>query len=104
MKYLKTYEDLQQIPQVGDYVLCKDYITSDIETRIDSNIGKISNYDDINEYYTIIYDSKYKNSILYKKTGGNGYMRRGIRQHSIIMWSKNKEDIEAYIQSKKYNL
>ena len=105
MKYIKTFEDLQEIPQVGDYVLCKDYITRDIESRISSKIGVIINYDSEYIRYTIKYEPKKTPSEHRKKLGINThYMRRGVDLYSIVMWSKNKDDIEAKITAKKYNI
>jgi len=105
MKYLKTYEDTQEKPQVGDYVLCKNYIVGDIEDRIASEIGIIKNYESEYDSYTIKYDPKKPPSKDSIRRGTNlYYYRRDVKTYSIIMWAKNKEDIEAYIQSKKYNL
>jgi len=102
MKYLKTYEAIKDKPQIGDYALCKPEsgiivydIINKLHNFIDNNIGK--NYK--NTFYNIRYNNipeELKN-FFYENT-------KYFHENDILQFSSNKEELEAYIQSKKYNL
>jgi hypothetical protein len=120
MKHIKNFEDIKesQLPEIGDYVICKDKsIALDEETKefISNNIGKIINiYNSkikvgiITKKQTIIpntlYIVKYDNiPNIAKKWFGSDDSRQ-MRLNEIIKFSKDKEELEDYLITKKYGL
>ena len=110
MKHLKTFENIKK-PQVGDYVLCyEDAKDHNLKEFINNNIGKISIIRDKGSYIECNYTIEYENipSIIsnrftnFKK--GDKKNERNMREEEIIFFSKNKEDVELYMQANKYNL
>lgn len=90
MKYIKTYENLEE-PQIGDFVVINVSHITNFKDFIENNVGKIIKTDaHINWPYEIQYDIIKKSIITSRK--------------EILYFSKNKEDCEAYLASKKYNL
>ena|ERR1035437_7669137 len=107
MKHLKKFENISE-PQIGDYVLCEDkYVINDeVKKFLKNTIGKIIN---INDTTTPPYSIQYENI---PNTISNEYFDyldvnttiRYMHKNEIIHCSKNKEDLEIYIESEKYNL
>jgi hypothetical protein len=91
MKYLKKYENIQLIPQKGDYVLMKsDCGNIQISNYISNHIGQI----EIKEvgavhvkYNTKIFDSP-----------------RIFSVTQIIDFAKTKEELEIRLIANKYNI
>ena len=105
MNYIKEYNSYWDEPKVGDYVLCKDYIISDIENKILSKIGIIISYDSEYKNYLIKYEPKKTPTESDKRKGINlYYMRRNVKLYSIEMWSKDKNEIESRLIVKKFNI
>lgn len=124
MKHLKAYENLINEPQIGDYVICQDSVlarnfSNNKSTIIflSNNIGRIITDDsidyDVSKRYS--YVIKYENIPkdiedyfnLRKKESEKNFEMSGLRAFSleeIIYHSKNKEDLEIYIDTEKYNL
>ena len=108
MKYLKKYEDVNK-PEVGDYVYCQeDLLTSDDETYykamefVKNNIGKILKK---NPKYSDFFVVRYENIPFELKEYFNVFKSsRNIKYDEIIYWGKTKEEVEAKINSEKYNL
>jgi len=100
MKHLRKYENVKSKgPSVGDFVICKShtnssYIGRKIDIFIKTNIGEIiaKNWDE--------FEVKFDNvpELL------NDYMIDHYRKNEIEHYSKNKEDLEVYIDANKYNL
>ena len=93
MKYIKTYEEINQgTPEVGDFVLCdisRNTVTNDeLYQAYTTTIGKIVTMDDNNYevYFDSIDDFDY------------------FHNSEIIYWSKNKSELEYVLNAKKYNL
>ena len=113
MKYLKTYESqtlteysiIEDEPQKGDYVICRDS-REGIWDFTDNNIGQIidlnnNDYDYVDRYKYIV---EYENV---PKQLRNEYFHESqtaMAREEIIFYSSNKEDCEAFIATKKYNL
>lgn len=102
MKYLKKYEELNK-PESGDYVLIKDNSLLHKEF-LKNKIGEIISviiWDRGGKYYKteyrVSFDVKEKNSM-------NGYHIWDFSEEDFEHISKNKEDLEVIINSKKYNL
>lgn len=125
MKYLKTYEELDNKPEIGDYVYVvynRDNWLFKDETfeYAESNIGQIVDIikDRIKPYsrtFINIYQIKYDG--LHKKLSPDNcnfgvcycpddtsYYFIYAKDKDIKDFSKNREDLEHYITSKKYNL
>ena len=120
MKYLIIYENFKKEPETGDYVICKEKsLIKDVDVCdfISNNIGRIFHYinnDELDEYsvskdyrYIIKYDNVPANINKYFR-GMEGFKQpeksRRMSRDEIIYWSKNREDLEAILDAKKYNL
>jgi hypothetical protein len=129
MKYLKTFENMNNTPQIGDYVVCErgkgwSTISEDFNNYILNNVGKIISpikkdritMSYINKGYHYV---KYFNvpDIFYwageepteKRTILNCWWDKEncailIKNNDILYSSKNIEDLEILLQSNKYNL
>lgn len=113
MKYIKTYDSINNEPQIGDYVVCEDPGMEregheEMYDFITTNIGQITNIADgkSNPLYYIHYNNvpdklKFENNI-----NSSSYIldQEPYRRKNITMWSKNKEDLEIKIQQNKFNL
>jgi len=118
MRYLRTYEHLNDTPTVGDYVICDENNNVNDNDRIfnyflSNNLGKCINI--VGSEYIIEYDnipSKIKHYFhvwkgyrskdkRYKAVTTNC---RKMNRNEIIYFSNNKEDCEAYLTAKKYNI
>jgi len=103
MKHVKTFEDINKKPKVGDYVLCNEFTAFD-EFRIflNNNIGKIveinSNSDD-NCPFCIEFKNIPK-VFTYKFP----YNKRNFSEKEIVYCSDNIEELETFLSAKKYNL
>lgn len=95
MKYIKTFENVN-IPQEDDYIVCnKDILEPTVMNSLNleegffiENVGKI--------YWA---RDKYKN---YTEYGNDKNFI--VSSDDIAFFSPNKEDVEAFINSKKYNI
>lgn len=102
MKYLKQYENNRKIRK-GDYVLIKvlsSACAKDSINFIESNVGQIEKFEEF--HYQIKFDKYYD----YTNSLGNKCSSKGYwaTENEIIYSSKNKEELEIIISSKKYNL
>ena len=122
MKYLKKFENLEDTPDVGDYVLMKPSPNvnqrvkniSEFDNFLNTNIGQLIDIEVGNQIYppkptnkthrriTVKYDSIPKSiSDFFNYTDGY-YKIFGLGQ--IAEFAKTKEELEQKIQAKKYNL
>lgn len=121
MKHLKLYEELNRRIDIDDYVLvhdiyhnfCSDYsdICKEIYNFISNNPGKIRriiNLKSEHREYMIDYDNVPENI---KSAFKERYVNKKYNQlymtytkQEIIFSSKNKNDVEIFLQTKKYNL
>jgi hypothetical protein len=92
MKYIKTYENINE-PKVGDYAVVKlPNYDSSISRLLEIEIGKI------------------KKTFLPTKTEGWSYLITFgtidflVKRKEIVDFSESKEKLEPYIQQLKYNL
>ena len=107
MKYIKKYESINNEPQIGDYVICKEEEETpgftDIINWTSVNIGKCVRIDQHKYPYLIQYENipnNIKNNFLHRNVPNC----RMMRKYEIIHWSPNKEDLEIYTNAIKYNL
>ena len=117
MKYIKLYEAVKfhitnafrfEKLHEGDYVLCEDigiHILPALSEFIGNNVGEIVKNDAIIKYsYMVKYEnipSKLKRFFTYSTKQENC---RGMDTSEIKYYSKNKEELKIFIDSKKYNL
>jgi len=110
MKYIKTYEDIDNEPKVGDYVMCHELddtsrisnINKDeINIFLDVNIGQIQEYDN-RKWYEVEYENIPQELIGW--FNASMLNCRSMKRSEILVHSKNKEDIEHLMSAKKYNL
>jgi hypothetical protein len=105
--FLKTYEEIKEEPQIGDYVVCtesriqnmKQINTAPFTTFISNNIGKLIKYLEPNQLYSV----KYKNIPDNIKNFFENSTHFFIKE-DILYFSKNKEHLEDIIKADKYNL
>ena len=110
MKYLKLFENIINKPQIGDYVICdEENKNTKLINFISSNIGQIIDGPEPNTnlnvspgfdiYYTIKYNN-YNNIDDLIKSGG----LRNMYLIEILYSSPNFEDVEIYMNTKKFNI
>jgi hypothetical protein len=108
MKYIKSYEDNINTPQIGDYVIATTS-EGNIEVKlfIRNNIGQIK---DIlmtktprlgNVHNLKVYYQNTPEDLLNNNKDGNYWW---IKPENILHYSKNKEELETLKIAKKYNL
>jgi len=116
MKYIKIFEgdfnwiateEEKELCRIGNYVILNPvdmsgFLKEDEEEFLKNNIGQIINvernkYSKIENYFYII---QYKKHIC--TLDKNNIYRAEF--YEIELEYKNKEDLEAYLTSKKYNL
>ena len=96
MKYIKTFENLRNVPQVGDYIVVKlNNNPKPIARTLETYIGKITKVL-YNDTILHIYDRSYLTNF--------GIIEWWVNGDEILDWSENKEDLEHYIIANKFNL
>ena len=111
MKYIKTFEDLKNEPQVGDYVLIKTVAADgNIKNFINNTIGII---DYIQPDFTNLFDKKCDGNIgvRYKNIPkslqlwfGKGSNVRQFLKKQIVAIGKTEEEVKQKVQSNKFNI
>ena len=118
MKHIKKFESLDE-PQVGDYVACEESWMFAVSEFISNNVGILKFKHDYDYEYAVEYDNIPKefsyyfdhlnfdhlnfDHLEYDMGKGSGDCREMIRDE-IKFWSKDKSEVEDYIEAKKYNL
>ena len=110
MKYIKRFEKIitYNEPKVGDYIIIKDDDDVDQDNKgvfdfFNTHVGKILEYEydsNYNEYdypihLRVEYDEPYKDTNIFIYS---------INHELIEFFSKNKEDVENYLITRKYNI
>lgn len=111
MKYVKSYnsqfairESRIQNLKVGDYVICNEiHELKKITLFLNNNIGKILIREENNKTNVVQYENIPADIYTYFSCCGYVNSRR-IFDYEIIQCSKNKKDLEIYINQNKYNL
>jgi len=119
MRYIKTFENLNDSPGIGDYVVMCDDMKSDtvsgvnFENFINSNVGRISDIRKDTMNRDMVYDITYLNiptdiMHMFQSVVKNNGILTGLTTtwfpEDVIFFSNIKEDVEAFLNSKKYNL
>jgi hypothetical protein len=105
MKYIKTYEELNTWPQIGDYII-SDKQYHEIDDFLTTHIGKIVHIeeDDDYPYYVAQYSDVPTDFFDFFNHLQDYPSSRVFKRDEIIEYSKNKEDLKPYILINKYNL
>lgn len=110
MKYIKLYENLNTL-KVGDYVIVKqcDWMTEEFYEFVNINIGKV-----VKLYHNNGYEKctvEFETNLPSIPTWDTNFYPDGTNNFNyffviddIEYWSKNREDLEVYINARKYNL
>ena len=112
MKYIKTYEMLNNLPKVGDYVISNINFNINIPSNVkelmefvNNNIGQIIEINVYNKYLTkynipeSIININKVDSFLSEKV-----QIFHLNIESILFWSSDKEIAELYLKNMKYNI
>lgn len=111
MKHIKLYENFNELPEIGDYVLVDiTDANKEYQNFINDNIGRIifiNNPDDWILY--LEYENIPKNirHMFSHSAPGKQNLTSYVtvlHVNDIKHFSKNKENLEAILASKKYNL
>jgi len=104
MKILKKFGSFKDIPHVGDYVICHTEETHENKDIINNSIGYFDSM--FSNYFVILFDKEQEkgqyDSIYNPKDLKK--LRFSAYKHEIIHWSKNKKDLEAILNSTKFNI
>jgi len=85
----KIFENINENPKVGDYVIFESY-----GSMIIARIVSIDNYFDINDED----NNPFPYAVEWESYGDS------ISPDAIIEWFSDKEELEVILQSKKYNI
>ena len=119
MKYLKLYEDLNDGPKLGDYVICtyEKYNSEPLNKFLSENIGQVVDFDidkrisgkmdlySMRKSYPefIEYPIKYDTDSNIKEFFNSSNFRY-FEKESVLFYSSDKEECEVYLSAKKYNI
>jgi len=112
MKYLKTYEEVNERElQIGDYIFCDGSFgfSEEVANFIENNIGQyVANDSNDRDILIIQYENvpnELRKNLYYTDENYTTYENAAIMERwEIKYWSPNKEDLEIYLDSNKYNL
>ena len=117
MKYIKTFEDLQSVPQIDDYVVAMRDVDYDDDSPtykeykeyIGKNVGQVIKKN--NKYLYVYYENipeKFNiwlTNINIGKLGDSKIFKIFLLEYNrVAFFSKNKEDCEKFLYSQKYNI
>jgi hypothetical protein len=107
MKYIKKFENIKNIPEIGDYIIFKNTWYDENFDGIKflcSNIGKIVKiefpYNKKNALYHVNYEN-IPNDISHVFSSDNTI---AIDFEDIKHFSPDKKELETYLMADKYNL
>jgi len=111
MRYIKTYEGKKEKPKVGDYVICTDFtnIKPKEKEYIENTIGKLVDIaEGMTNPYTVYYENAPQIFTNFCFLGYDEIVKldncRWYDRKEILFFSPDKEECEAYLAVKKYNL
>ena len=116
MKYIKTYEDSNEKPKIGDYVITNWNFPDDPSWAkyINDRIGQIVEIDNHIDLYYCKYELD--DDIFYKffrrrserkltyDENGKHYINMKIKDHYLKVFSPDKEKLAMLLAGIKYNL
>jgi hypothetical protein len=114
MKYIKTYEkiieDIDYVPQRGDFVICEETVNNRDEELKDFLAHTIGEYmfparSENPRLHSVKYDDiPYWEKSKYNFTKKGKFYMRNFYRREIKYISKKKADLEEILALKKYNL
>lgn len=110
MKHIKYFENNNEKPQIGDYLICEEKpeweSTPELINFIANNIGILKEYDDETNIDKLIYVVQYDNipNNISDHFNYNYYNCRGYYRENIKLFSPIKEKIKPFINANKFNL
>lgn len=122
----RLFESINKLPEIGDYVaISADALIDLFDTNYDSkdskdledikklsdfyknNVGKIISYTDDENYYNIQWEHTPKLFGMQENWFKQVKKLKNSKKHHIswfLCWSDKREELEAYLSAKKYNL
>ena len=104
MKYLKTFETIKKLEDAwsGDFVICRenDTLNPELSDFINNNIGIINHIAYGINFY--IYYDNVPEDLRHRFNDINN--TRLMKKSEIIMCSNDRNELEYYLSSNKYNL
>lgn len=110
----KIFESFNRLPRIGDYVIidCEAFTGSDDKKLFElysNNVGKIIGGNNDDNYYEVQWENVPDfGDIGYRKDyfGSVGRLKNAREYHISFFecWSEDKEELEAHLSAKKYNL
>ena len=98
MKYIKTYEQIEKEPEIGDYLYCE----------VDEDVYNPSKFigilDDIRREGPKSREYPYKVKYPLDQPDENDVVVRSIKRSEVKNFAKTYKELEYYDISKKYNL
>lgn len=115
MKYLKSFETINQKPKIGDFIICDKSIADwykykdTLNNIISTNIGTVKNVARSSfGSYSIKYDniSEDEEKLIIDYCKDNDWTDHFIKIdfNDIQYWSNDKKELEILINANKYNL
>lgn len=107
MRYIKTYEDSNSEPQVGDYVIVDSSKFDELKEFFDSEIGKISK---VSETELKMGGGGYPYFVNFDKFipissfGTNNEKEMAYKKNELLVWSNNYDEIKMMVDAKKFNI
>jgi hypothetical protein len=108
MKYISKFNIERLKPQIGDYIICKDVgskFSDLISEFLSKNIGRVNDINGSEYPYRVEYTNTPPGEIIeFFGTMDDKRFYRVFNDNEILYFSKNKEDLEIYLDISKYNL
>ena len=120
MKHLKQYEELNDEPKIGDYIVAITFgilddpsVVNNLTDRVvdvilfmHDNVGKLIKITAGENKYMVRYDLPVEilNKFDPEVDNINSLGTFNLKPTNILFWSNNKEDAELFMNAKKYNL
>jgi len=122
MKHIKEFENIQETPQIGDYVLCQETLNdnTDVHNFLSNNIGKIikiseANTDDywpgksIFRTHLVEFNTEPNRNRTYmdftrKNKNMNTTYFKSFNKKQIVAFGKTINEVELKLAQKKYNI
>jgi len=120
MRYLKQYEELNDEPEIGDYIVAitlglldDPSVVNNVPERVidiilfmHNNVGKLIKITAGENKYMVKYDLPVEllNKFDPEVDNINSLGIFNLKKVNILFWSSNKEEAEIFMKAKKYNL
>ena len=107
MKYIKKFENIKKIPEVGDYVIIR-WELNNLAHFLNNNIGQIAYKSPDNSVFTVKYDNIPNNIKNHFVSPGSlskdRRLSKSFNLKEILHFSKDIKELELELTANKYNL